>query len=98
VVPIVMMMKPQKIGKWYLLPIAVTKACQRAAGITAFSMTFFCPRKNVRTEARRAAGFRSRFAGRPARTSRPKRRSVHANNARDTAKSAANTARFIDVA
>jgi len=45
VVPMVMTMKPQKITKWYLLPTAVTKRCQRAAGIVAFSTTFFCPKK-----------------------------------------------------
>ena len=43
--PRVMMMKPQKMKKWYLLPSALTKAGQRFAGSTVFSTTFFCPKK-----------------------------------------------------
>ena len=40
-----MMMKPQKITKWYLLPIALTKRGQRRAGRVVFSTTFFWPKK-----------------------------------------------------
>ena len=40
-----MTMKPQKIRKWYLLPIALTNRGQRLAGRVVFSMTFFWPKK-----------------------------------------------------
>ena len=44
-VPIVMMRKPQKMKKWYLLPMARTRRWARAEGMLAFSITFFCPKK-----------------------------------------------------
>ena len=45
-VPTVMTMKPQKITKWYLLPIARHEARPaRRRGWSAFSTTFFWPKK-----------------------------------------------------
>jgi len=44
-VPSVMMMKPQKMRKWYLLPMARTRRAARADGMFASSTTFFWPKK-----------------------------------------------------
>ena len=40
-----MTMNPQKMKKWYLLPIALTKRGERLAGRVVFSTTFFWPKK-----------------------------------------------------
>ena len=62
--PMVMTMKPQKMMKWYLLPIAVTNFGSRLAGSVVFSTTFFWPKKNTSTDASRSFGRSERPSGR----------------------------------
>ena len=56
--------KPQKMKKWYLLPIALTKRGQRLEGMVVFSTTFFWPKKKRITESMRAPTWSVRSCGR----------------------------------
>ena len=93
--PIVMTMKPQKMKKWYLLPIAVTNFGSRLAGSVVASTTFFWPKKNTSTEASRSFGRSERPSGRAAASIRMKRRAVHANIARAATRRIAKAMRLI---
>ena len=87
--------KPQKMKKWYLLPIALTNRGQRLAGRLVFSTTFFWPKKKRSTESMRAPTRSVRSSGRAEKSSRAKRRTVQANIPKAATSSTAKTTRLI---
>ena len=87
--------KPQKMKKWYLLPIALTKRGQRLEGMVVFSTTFFWPKKKRITESMRAPTRSVRSCGRAEKISRAKRRTVQANIPKAATRSTAKRTRVI---
>ena len=93
--PIVMTRKPQKMKKWYLLPIALTKRGQRLDGQAGLLDDLLLTEEEAHHGIDARADAVGSVRGRAEKISRAKRRTVQANIAKAATSSTAKTTRLI---